>query len=327
MKLRKPILVFCMFLLAAGFTVAFSAMIRAAVLVAYSPMVAAGPKVGYTLDPCFPFPYPLPTPPHCPTLYPTFNPYPPPPTEPTPSDTPVTTEEPTGGDLVFLPFLTKPCTGICGRVTENGFPVSNITLDLRFFDGVNWSTIDTIQTGSNGIFSFCDAPSLYPGEVYYVLYLNDSSVSDRMWGWGTRDLTNYTSGSTVEIGEFDLEDIILVSPASGAHISLPHTFQWIRRSASPSDNYEFHLYDFSDDEPHFSSYPRLGYASAYALPYLPVGFANDTQYAWDIWVYSPDGGSGVSYDTRGVIFGSGGEKVEMTGEQIEKKLIWEENSK
>jgi hypothetical protein len=89
-------------------------------------------------------------------------------------------------------------------------------------------------------------------------------------------------------------------------VALPYTFQWTRRPASPSDTYEFDLYDPADGDPYFYTDPPLGYVGSYTLSGLPARFRRGTQYAWEVWVYSPDGGYGISYDTRLVTFSSAG---------------------
>jgi hypothetical protein len=67
-------------------------------------------------------------------------------------------------------------------------------------------------------------PSLTPGQRYYVRYRNYADTPGRLWVWGTRDLTSYAAGSAVEIGNFDIADIALVSPPAGATVALPYTF-------------------------------------------------------------------------------------------------------
>jgi hypothetical protein len=119
-------------------------------------------------------------------------------------------------------------------------------------------------------------------------------------------LTSFPAGSVVNIGNFDIAEIVLSAPASGAMVSLPSTFQWVPRPATPSDSYEFDLYEDCDpprqDCPFWWTDPPLGYVGNYYLTSLPQGFAPGTQYWWEIWVYAPDGGFGISYDARIVTF-------------------------
>ena len=66
------------------------------------------------------------------------------------------------------------------------------------------------------------------------------------------------SGSDLQMEDFDIADIQLVSPPDGATVSLPTTFQWITRPATPTDDYEFDLYDPDDSDPSWYTYPSLG---------------------------------------------------------------------
>ncbi|MCP4542820.1 MAG: hypothetical protein GY832_37335, partial [Chloroflexi bacterium] len=86
---------------------------------------------------------------------------------------------------------------------------------------------------------------------------------------------------------------------------LPYTFQWTRRTSTPSDSYELNLFDPADNDPWWWTYPALGYVDSYTLAGLPAGFAIGTQYGWNVWVYGPDGGAGISYYYRSVTFSSG----------------------
>ena len=108
------------------------------------------------------------------------------------------------------------------------------------------------------------------------------------------------------IGNFDIADIPLVSPSSGATVGLPQTFQWTRRTASPTDSYELNLYDYVDFNPWWWTAPPLGYVNSYTLNSLPTGFTSGTTYAWYVAAYSPDGGYGESYYSYQVTFSGGG---------------------
>jgi uncharacterized repeat protein (TIGR01451 family) len=211
---------------------------------------------------------------------------------------------------VYLPLIRSTCkSGICGRVTLNGSPAAGVSLELRFFNGSSFSTLATTTTNANGDYAFAGMPSLALGQHYYVRYRNYAGTPGRLWVWGTRDLTSYSAGSAVEIGNFDIADIVLVSPAAGATVALPYTFQWTRRPATPSDTYEFDLYDPTDGNPNFYTAPPLGYVGSYILNSLPPGFNVGALYGWEIWVYSPDGGYGISYETRAVHFSNTGLSV------------------
>ena len=83
--------------------------------------------------------------------------------------------------------------------------------------------------------------------------------------------------------------------------SIPRTFEWTLRPATPTDSYEFNMLDPSDSDPWFYS-ALLGYADSYTLNSLPSGFSTYTWYVWFVWVYAPDGGVGESLDYHSVYF-------------------------
>ena len=134
--------------------------------------------------------------------------------------------------------------------------------------------------------------------------MNFSSVADgRVAVWFTRVLTTYTADQTVDIGNFDLADVPLVSPGPESIVALPTTFQWNKRAAVPGDSYQFELFD-----PYGSSdfiTPMLGYVDSYTMNSLPAGFTTNQPYGWTVWVNSPDGGYGLSFYYNPVAFSNG----------------------
>lgn len=204
-------------------------------------------------------------------------------------------------NIVYLPLITRSCGGICGRVTYNGSGSSaySLPLSLRFYNGSSWSTRATTNVASDGSYVFYGVPSLGAGQRYYVRYLNPTNPAF-LYIWQTAQLTSYTAGTSVTIGDFDLFDIPLVSPTSMQIVSLPYAFQWTPRPATPSDSYEFNLY-YQTGNPWWWT-PHLGYVGAYTLNSLPPGFTPNTLYRWYAAVYSPDGGYGESFYYRNVSF-------------------------
>jgi uncharacterized repeat protein (TIGR01451 family) len=220
----------------------------------------------------------------------------------------------------YIPLLSvsSPCAGICGRVTLNGVKASGVPLELRFFNGSSWSTLAAIATGVDGYYSFVGMPALTSAQKYYVRYLN-SSDNSRLYSWSTRVLTSYAAGTTVAIGNFDIANIVLGSPAPGATVPLPTSFQWTARPATTSDSYELDLYD--PYNPSLAAWTSsLGYVGSTTIGGLPSGFYINTQYAWYVGVYSPDGGYGTSYYAYGIKFSSAGSaampRVQSKAQQI-----------
>lgn len=203
---------------------------------------------------------------------------------------------------LYVPIVIQGGRGIHGTVTFNGAPAENILLELRIGDGTNWDSAATTTSGSGGNYAFEGVPGLPEGQRYYVLYKNEGGISSHLWIWGTRQLTSYEEASAVHIGNFDISNIELISPPDGEVINLPHTFRWNPRPASPTDSYEFNLFDWEDDEVFFYTLPRLGYVESYTLDFFPHGFTTGVAYRWEMWVYSPDGGFGISLEDREVTF-------------------------
>lgn len=209
----------------------------------------------------------------------------------------------------YLPVTSrpKPPRGLYGTVTENGVPAAGVSLDLRFYNGSSWSTAAITTTAADGSYSFTNISSLSPGQYYYVRFQNTAGGnSNRLWTWHTRSVSTYVPGSEFNIGNFDLANIALVSPAPGATVNVPRTFQWTPRPASPTDSYEFNLYDPYDLNPYFFTDPPLGYVGSYTLNGPLPGFGVGPLYVWELWVYSPDGGYGISYEARVVYFANTG---------------------
>lgn len=217
---------------------------------------------------------------------------------------------PTTEPAVFIPLAAHaeptpfPLPGIQGYVKDNGNAAGGIQLELRRYNGSSWSTQATTQTDSAGFYLFTP-PSLSSGQHYYVRYLNPENLTSRLAFWGTRVLDNYTSGQTAFIGNFDLHNIELQTPTPGATVSIPTTFHWAVRPATPSDSYELDLFDFDDGDPYFYTNPALGFVGVYTLNHLPGGFSPGVQYVWGLAAYSPDGGVGLSYWVYGVTFSNG----------------------
>lgn len=204
---------------------------------------------------------------------------------------------------------TTPPLGsaISGQVAYQGLPIAGITLALQFYDGSSWSTVLTTTTQSDGSYLFEEVPSLVSGQRYYVRYDNGEGVGadnpDYLAYWHSFYITS-TVGASEAGGDFDIANVPLVSPADGVTVTLPYTFQWTPRTATLSDSYELNLYDPTDGNPWWRTDPPLGYVSDYTMDGLPTGFITDTQYAWDVWLYGPDGGFGQSYQSYSVTFES-----------------------
>lgn len=222
----------------------------------------------------------------------------------------------TDGEQETLPDL------LSGIVTYDSTPVSNIELELRFYNGTSWSTYATTATNSNGYYQFGSVPSLGSDQYMYVRWYNSSSNSNWLSYWSCWSIAAGDS-SDLYICDFDLKDISLISPSSGSNISLPYTFQWNKRSTL-SDDYELNLADLTDYAPYWWS--SFGYVDNYEMLSLPTGFFPNEQYAWWMWVYGPDG-YGVSYYYHTITFLNSGEIVQNNQWPMNIQLLKEKMEK
>lgn len=196
--------------------------------------------------------------------------------------------------------------GIYGAVTYKGNPQQGVHLILRFYDGSNWSTWgDPVVTDADGNYLFTGMPTLASGQKYYVRYDNgkngNPNVSEYLYSWSSFLIDSFVSGSYVHGGNFDIADVVLVSPAFGDSVTLPQAFTWTLRSATTDDSYTFNLIDYNDGDPWYET-SLLGYVDSYNLTSLPSGFNFDTEYGWYIRANSPDGGFGYSYNYWKITF-------------------------
>ena len=212
---------------------------------------------------------------------------------------------------VYIPLVLKSYSGgappppappgIYGTVAENGSPAAGVPVDLEFYSGSTWTTLLRAATGADGSYRFAGAPSLAPDQRYCVVYSNTEATPGRVSYWSPPCVTSYAAGTNRHVADFDIADVTLVSPPDGGTVSLPFTFSWIRRPATPSDSYSLYLYD-PWTHAYWSS-SALGYLGSYQLYGLPSGFTTGKGYLWGVDVSVPGGsGWGSSYRERYVTF-------------------------
>ena len=229
---------------------------------------------------------------------------------PSPTPTPTPTPSPTP-----LPV------GIHGFVTSNGIPAGGVFLELRFYNGAAWSTYTTVVTDANGFYSILNVASLNEDQRYYIRFTNITDPN-RLFTWHTNVISTYQIGSDLQFEPFDISNIYLIAPAHGAQVDLPYTFQWIARSAVPTDNYELYLFDLNAGYPYFFS-TVLGYVNGYLLSGLPTDFEVGVWYGWEMLVYPPSGypedGYGISHYYYYVMFTSEGQVVSVEVPHLDPK--------
>jgi hypothetical protein len=137
-----------------------------------------------------------------------------------------------------------------------------------------------------------------------VRYGPNNSDPTRLWGWWSVSLLSYpVGGADVHLEDFDIANIPLVSPASGSTVTLPYTFYWTKRPATPTDSYEWDLY--SDQYNAYTS--LLGYVDGVNILSIPSVFPPGVEYYWDVWVYGPGGGAGECFEAWYITFTNTGQ--------------------
>lgn len=215
------------------------------------------------------------------------------------ANSPTPTHTPTVVPPTVTPTPTQPvASGIYGKVTDKGQVAASVQLKLRFFDGYSWSTAKTTTTDGDGHYRFFFVGSLGSGQLYSVRYEDDSDDT-RVYFWHGPDIASYSDGANVHGGDFDIEDIVLLSPSSGSTQSLPTTFQWLRRGNS-GESYRLYLFDPDSDVGWKTDH--LGDVSSYILGELPDGAEYGRVYGWYMRVYQGEDSYGESYYSSAVTF-------------------------
>jgi len=214
---------------------------------------------------------------------------------------------------VYLPLILKNAGGGSttpnGTITDQGSPVAGTTVLLRYYNGTSWSTYASTTTDASGKYQFSAVPTLSTGQKYYIRWSNATGDNTRLYLWICNSITSNAPTTAALQCSFDIQNIVLLSPASGATVSLPQTFSWQKRTTS-SDDYELNIMDVADFSPWWWTNPSLGYNGSYTLNTLPGGFSINTEYGWEMWVYGTNG-YGTSYYYRPITFSNTGNRVEM----------------
>jgi uncharacterized repeat protein (TIGR01451 family) len=208
----------------------------------------------------------------------------------------------------YLPLIIKSKPGIWGKVSYNGEPVSSVQLNLYFYNGSSWINWNYTLTNTDGSYVFDTMPALESGQAYYVRFRNFSTTPNgRLAAWYSRVITQYSTGSSYDLGTIDIGDVPLISPAPGATVPLPMTFSWYPRATTTEDNFQFELFDPSGTSDFVS--PLLGFVTSYQLTSLPSGFSTNKTYSWSVLVRDPEGGAGVAYYYNPVTFSNSGAPI------------------
>jgi len=214
-------------------------------------------------------------------------------------------EDPT----VYLPLVIKAAGGtpppsdgsIYGTVTAIGEPAASIDLTLWYDTDILREPITTTTTLSDGSYAFTDVPSLNVGESYYAVYMN-AITPEFLNYYRTPKLNSYTAGTNVYLSDFDIGNIDLISPEDFGIETVPVEFTWNVRPEMTTDSYKLVIHNITSLDIIYES-EKLGYVGLFRINDISeVPMVLDVKYLWEIWVYRPDGGNGISYEWWEITF-------------------------
>lgn len=151
-------------------------------------------------------------------------------------------------------------------------------------------------------------PSLGADQLYYVRYGPNTADPRYLYDWYGPDITSYTAGESVPGGDFDIANVELLSPDSGAVVTLPTTFTWRRRGLA-GDSYGWSLFDPAGDDWWWTG--DLGDVSGFTLTGLPEGATYGKEYGWDVWVFRGPDSYGSSFYYHAVTFSASAAETVM----------------
>jgi hypothetical protein len=205
---------------------------------------------------------------------------------------------PDATQTIFLPVASSGyyegahLDGIAGRIFTQGGPASKIKLDLHLYTVSTDEVVDTTTTDNTGYYFFANVDSLGKDERYYVSFGQNDTNPDYVYFWYGPFIDSFNKGDNVFGGSFDIADVPLESPISGAVKTLPVVFRWEKRGV-PGDTYRLVIIDF-DQDVYWRTFD-LGDVDSFTMTGLATGMAFDKQYAWYIEVYSSSDSYGESF--------------------------------
>lgn len=207
-----------------------------------------------------------------------------------------------GSTGLYLPLITRAAGGISGRVTYQGSAAAGIALNLRFYNGTAWSTAATTTTDGSGRYLFTGIPALAAGQKYYVRFGPNTTNATYLSSWYGPDIPAYTGSSQIAGGDFDIANVVLLSPAPGATVSLPALFTWQRRQLA-GDTYRWLVFDLTTSDTWWTE--DLGDVGAFNVTGLPSEVVRGQPYGWYVQVYRGPDSYGTSFYYRQVTFAAG----------------------
>jgi hypothetical protein len=187
--------------------------------------------------------------------------------------------------IVFYHPFVPPSQEIWGRASQNGQFVPDVPFSLLYY---RWpDTGPTSQTSTtsdaSGVFAFDNVPGAGESDFYMAEFTNTTDPNRLR---STYLVFGAQPGAQISLGLADITNVPLYEPANGLHVTLPFTFTWGARAASPKDVYLFVMFDPADD--HHSYQTITGHNGFLKIDSLPYSIEYGVEYQWQIhfWVNS-----------------------------------------
>lgn len=209
-------------------------------------------------------------------------------------------------------------SGLYGRVTKGGAAAAGIEISLHRYSETADEEMAATVTDADGRYLFTAVPTLPADFAYYVVYGPNDTDPSNIYVWYGPDITTYVAGTRVAAGDFDIANVALLSPASGATVALPATFTWQRRGLS-GDTYQV-IFDDPDSDDWWRT-SDLGDVGSFTLSGLGEGMVYNKVYDWYLRVFRGSDSWGISYYYRRVTFrasNAAGSESSQQGELIPK---------
>jgi hypothetical protein len=176
-----------------------------------------------------------------------------------------------------------------------------VAVDLRSFDGLTWTNLDSTVTAPDGSYRFMDPQGVRKGEYFVVRYKNGGAAGNRVSEWTSRPLTTYPQGASLGLSVFDLADLALAAPADKSSVSAPVDFQWSARPGAGAGFYALVLTNPGSGATVYQSPPVYDQTS-FRLDSVPAGVQTGIAYRWTVWLFGPDGSYAVPQASWRVTF-------------------------
>jgi M6 family metalloprotease-like protein len=190
---------------------------------------------------------------------------------------------------VYLPMHVNGALTVSGSVVENGKGVANTVVYMMFSTqrGANASIFASATTDAKGNYNLPLPPLATANSAAFAYWSNTPSGSNtRAAEFACNMITLETPMLTASPCVMEVTDIKMVSPAAGATINYPATFQWTRRPFN-TDSYAIEMWNTSGSLIAVTN--SVGYSDRATVAAAPPSTTINTQYNWSVRARTPSG--------------------------------------